>query len=71
MSDRSLLVEILCLSWSQHSVCSFLDYPAVLPALMGMLSAREDKAAEPAVFQLHLQMIKNLVVHSLQSEERK
>jgi hypothetical protein len=60
-------VELLCLSWSQYSIQSFLDYPDVLPAVMGMLSARK---VEPIVFQYHLTMLKNLVGHSLENKAK-
>jgi hypothetical protein len=38
ISERSLLLEILCVSWPQHSVGSFVQFPDVIPAVMNMLS---------------------------------
>ena len=41
ITERSMLVEILSLSWSQHPNCmrNYQTYPEVLPSLLRMLSA--------------------------------
>lgn len=52
--------------WSAHSQVNYLTYPDVLPSLMLMLHA--GTKIEPQVFSLHLSMIKNLVVSSIDSD---
>ena len=65
-NNNSSLVEIVCISWSLHSTESFINHPDVIPAIMGMLS---NPNISPHVFQYHLTLVKNLVIHSLAKTE--
>ncbi len=60
------MIEILTTHWSTHTQSNYVTYPNVLPALMKMLHAGEK--VESQVFAMHLGMLKNLVVSSIDSD---
>lgn len=66
VSDKAQLIELATIHWSLYYQQNYLKYPDVLPALMNMLLA--GAKIESQVFQLHLGMVKNIVVASIDSD---
>lgn len=65
VSEKSQLLEILCLSWSEHlhTLGNFETYPEVIPALMNMLP---HKSISPGVVTLHMGLLKKLILGTLE-----
>jgi len=68
-SDKSQLLEILCISWPDHynTVNNFNIYPEVIPALMDMLT---HKSISLDVSCLHMGLLKKLIVDTMDVDEK-
>ena len=69
ISEKSQVVEILTLAWSQHANClqGYLSFPQVLPKVLAMLQSVK---IDPDNVQLILAMLKNIVQASLGESEQ-
>ncbi|TNV87999.1 hypothetical protein FGO68_gene14880 [Halteria grandinella] len=59
ITDRSQLIEVLTLSWSQYNPISYVEYPQVMESLLGMLT---ESKIQPEVYETILQMLKNIIL---------
>jgi len=68
-SDRSQLLEILCISWpeSVNTLSNFEKYPEVMPQVMSMMA---HKSICMDVASVHLNLLKKLIVDTLDSDEQ-
>jgi hypothetical protein len=68
ISDKSQLIEILCVSWMDHpnTLKHFEKYPEVMPHLMNML---KHPSIHVEVASLHVSMLKKLILDSLSSQD--